>query len=278
MIIPNALNIGNTIGVMSPSSYISEDDLQKSIKIIEAKGYKVEVHPQTLARHNQSAGTDSEKLNALHDLVRNPNIDAIIFSTGGNRAMNWVDHIDFDLIRQNPKIIMGFSDCTAPLNIINAKTGLVTFHGPNLRWFMVNADNITDTQQCFEILSGNYNNHGLNIQSPMIGGNLSLLQYLTNDLDFKNKTLLIEDWNIELSHLDRIFCHLRREGIFDKINQLIIGQFENLTDTGRPYGFTFEDILNEHIPPTLPVIKNAPFGHGSRLITFPIGLETKTEA
>ena len=290
MIIPAPLKIGDTIGVMSPSSYITEDDLNTSIKIVENRGYKTHVHPQTLARHNQSAGTNEEKIDAFHDLIRDPNINAIIFACGGNRAMHWVDDIDFDLVRANPKIIMGFSDCSVPLNIINAKTGLVTFHGPSLRWFMVHADNVTDTEQCFEMLSSptpfsssplyagirmraQGGQDDMFFNSPLVGGNLTLLQYLTNDIDFKNKSLFIEGWNTELSYLDRTFAHMRRQGVFDKINGLIIGQFDNLTDTGRPYGFTLDDIIAEHVPSDLPIIQNAPFGHGERLITLPIGLK-----
>ena len=286
MIIPTPLQIGDTIGVMSPSSYITEEDLNKAVKIVEACGYNVHVHPQTLAKHHQSAGTNEEKASAFHDLIRDPNIKAIMFSCGGNRALHWVDLIDFDLVRDNPKIIIGFSDCSVPLNIINAKTGLVTFHGPTLRWFMVHEDNVEDTNQCFEVLS--------NPQTPVsflrkqespstdpsfrwddkivIGGNMTLIQYLLHELDFKDKILFLEGWNMETSYLDRMFAHFRRQGVFDEINGLILGQFDNLTDTGRPYGFELEDMIKEHVPPTLPLITNAPFGHGDRLITLPIGL------
>lgn len=274
MIVPAPLKIGDTIGVMSPSSYIDETDLNAAVKIIEDRGYKVHVHPQTLVKHNQSAGTNAKKLDAFHDLVKNPDIDAIIFSTGGNRALHWVDDIDFDLVRDNPKIVMGFSDCTAPLNIINNKTGLVTFHGPCLRWFMVHTDNSEDTEQCFQTLSNPSKPHHFTnkTQGELVGGNLSLLQYLINDINFNEKILFIEEWNTELSYLDRTFAHMRRQGVFDKINGLIIGQFDNLTDTGRPYGFSFDDIIAEHVPDNLPIIRNAPFGHGERLITLPIGL------
>lgn len=276
MIIPAPLKSGDTIGVMSPSSYIEKSDLDSAIKIIEAHGYKTHIHPQTLAKHNQSSGTNEEKLNAFHDLVKNPDINAIIFSCGGNRALHWVDDIDFELVQNNPKIIMGFSDCTVPLNIINQKTGLITFHGPCLRWFMVHENNKTDIEQCFDTLSNPAHPHYFSDQmnGELVGGNLSLLQYLTNDIDFKDKILFIEEWNTELSYLDRTFTHINRQGVFDKINGLIIGQFDNLTDTGRPYGFTLDDIIAEHVPPNLPIIRNAPFGHGDRLITMPIGLKT----
>lgn len=277
MTIPAPLKIGDTIGIMSPSSYIEEADLNAAVPIVEARGYKVHVHPQTLAKHNQSAGTNEEKLTAFHDLIKNPQINAIIFSTGGNRALHWVDNIDFDLVRNNPKIIMGFSDCTVPLNIINEKTGLVTFHGPNLRWFMVHQDNIEDTEQCFDVLSNPAQPHyfSCKMNGTLAGGNMSLMQYLLNDLNFEEKILFLEDLNIEKSHLDRMFAHFRRQGVFDKINGLIIGQFDNLTDTGRPYGFELDDMIAEHVPSSLPILHDAPFGHRKRLVTLPIGLRSR---
>jgi muramoyltetrapeptide carboxypeptidase len=285
MIISSPLQIGDTIGVMSPSSYITRDDLDKAVKIVEGYGYKIHAHPQTLAKHNQSAGTNIEKLNAFHDLIQNPDIKAIIFSCGGNRAMHWVDDIDYDIIKANPKIIMGFSDITSILNLINARVGLVTYHGPNLKWFMVHENNKTDIEQCFEVLSNPSKKLSFlrkqesDAKDPsfrwddkmLTGGNLSLIQYLTSELDFNKKILFIEDRYIEISRLDRMICHLKRMNVFKKIDGLILGEFSQLLDTERPYGFTFDDIIAEHVPHNLPIIRNAPFGHGKRLITLPIG-------
>ena len=171
MIIPTLLQIGDTIGVMSPSSYIEEGDLNTAVKMIEARGYKAHVHPQTLSRHHQSAGTHEEKLAAFHDLIKNPDTKAIIFSSGGNRALHWVDQIDFDLVQANPKIIMGFSDITSILNLINAETGLVTFHGPTMRWFVTHADNTDDIEQCFSLLSSPLHT---GIRMPAQGGHNDL--------------------------------------------------------------------------------------------------------
>jgi muramoyltetrapeptide carboxypeptidase len=279
--------------VMSPSSYIEEIDVQAGVSYLENRGYKVFVHPQTTARHNQSAGTNTEKLNAFHNLIKNPKIKAIIFSTGGNRALNWVDNIDWNLVKSNPKIMMGFSDITPILNLVTAKTGLVTYHGPNLRWFVASNYNATDAEQCFDMLLGK--SHNLSFlrkqeSSPsvrrddnrgekgqLIGGNLPNFQYLINDIDFNDKILFLEDWNEEYSRLDRVLCNMKRQGVFEKINALILGQFENMLDTGRPYGFSLTDMIAEHVPTDTPVIWNAPFGHGARLCTLPIGQTVEIE-
>jgi len=279
MILPPRLKKGDTIGVMAPSSFITKDDIEKASAILESYGYSVSVHPQTYEIYNQSAGTNEQKAAAFHNLIRDPDINAIFFATGGNRAAHWVDMIDFDLVKSNPKIIMGFSDCTVPLNIINERTGLVTYHGPNLRWFMVHEDNKADIEQCFDVLSNENaqhqwipnQTHDITIQGQLVGGNLSLFQYLLDDVDCDGKILFIEDRYIETSRLDRMFCALKRDGIFNKIKALIIGDFSELLDTERPYGFEMDDILAEHVPDHIPIVRNAPFGHSDRLITMPIG-------
>ena len=147
MILPSPLKKGDTIGVMAPSSFITKDDVEKARSVIESYGYNVHIHPQTYFVYNQSAGTNEAKRDAFHDLIKNPDINAIFFAGGGNRALHWVDMINFDLVKANPKIMMGFSDLTVLLNIINARTGLVTYHGPNFRWFIVHEDNKDDIAQ-----------------------------------------------------------------------------------------------------------------------------------
>ena len=266
------------IGVMSPSSYIEKDDLNNAVRFVEQLGYKTLIHSQTLSRQGQSAGTNEEKLNAFHNLVQNKDVKAIIFSTGGNRSLNWVDDIDWNLVKSNPKIMMGFSDITPILNLVTAKTGIITYHGPNLRWFIAGNYNALDTDQCFKTLSSiqlslELNNATLkkDVSGQLIGGNLPNFQYLINELNFENKVLFLEDWNEEYSRLDRMLCHLKRSDVFNKINALILGQFENMLDTGRPYGFDLHDMIAEHVPKNVPVIFNAPFGHGNRLCTLPIG-------
>jgi len=288
MITPPPLQSSDTIGVMAPSSYIDERDLRAAVKYVEGRGYKVYVHPQTLTRHNQSAGTNAKKLQAFHDLIKNPDIKAIIFATGGNRALNWVDNIDWNLVKSNPKIMMGFSDITPIINLAYQKTGLMTYHGPNLRWFMAGNYNQADADQCFSLLSGQGGALTLATQpidlesSPpitgrLVGGNLPNFQYLIHDIDLDGAILFLEDWNEEYSRLERVLCHLKRQGVFNKINGLILGQFENMLDTGRPYGFTLRDMIAEHVPETCPVIWDAPFGHGKRLMTFPIGAHVQIE-
>jgi muramoyltetrapeptide carboxypeptidase len=285
LIYPAPLNKGDIIGIMSPSSYIEKDDLDQTVRVIKGHDYQVYVHPQSLNRHNQSAGTNAEKCEAFHDLIKNPDIKAIIFSTGGNRALNWVDDIDYELVKNNPKILMGFSDVSSILNLVSYHTGLMTFHGPNARWFMVHENNKQDIEQCFEMLRNPQNaldvaikslpqnkqsEHSFLNNASFIGGNTSLILYLIHEIDFTDKILFLEDRYVETSRLDRDLCHFKRQGVFNKIKGLILGNFSELLDSERPFGFTLDDMIAEHVPADLPIIKNAPFGHGERLITLPV--------
>ncbi len=279
-ILPPPLKPGDTIGIMAPSSYVDAADLDAGKTLLESLGYKVLIHPQSHARFNQSAGTNAEKRDAFHDLLKSNDINAIMFAAGGNRSLHWANDVDSDIITAHAKPIIGFSDATALLNILSARTDLVTYHGPSLRWLVKNAANKADTAQCFDILGGGktITLDGAHIvragdaTGRLIGGNASLFQYLLNDVDLNGAILFLEDWNIETSRLDLLFRALHRAGAFDKINGLILGTFDNLQDTGRPFGFTLEDIIEEHTSRTnFPILMNAPFGHGERLITLPIG-------
>ncbi len=281
MLIPHPLKPGGTIGVMAPASYIEKADIEASKAVLEGLGYTVIIHPQTHARLHQSAGDAAQKRDAFHELLMQPKIDAVLFAAGGNRSLHWADTIDWNLVRAHPKPVMGFSDTTSLLNIITSRAKVATYHGPTLRWFMTHDGNKTDITQCLDILSQSVrtiNLDGATVQraggatGPLIGGNASLVQYLLTDMDFKNAILFLEDWNIETSRLDLLFRALKRAHVFDKISGLILGQFDNLQDTGRPFGFSFEDIVAEHTGGhDFPILMNAPFGHGERLVTLPVG-------
>ena len=284
---PPALRPGDTIGIMAPSSRIDKKALKSAVKALEAEGFKVYIHPQTYAEHGQSAGAAQEKADALHDLYRNPDIKAIFTAHGGNRCGWLLDLLDYDLIRENPKILIGYSDVTALLGAIHKKTGTPTFHGPSaIRIDKSFGEN--QLRQCFNLLKGEQADiplgdaailHEGEAAGKLIGGNLSLICSLMGtpyEPDFEGAILFLEDCSEELSRIDRMFAQLRNAGVFDKISGLVIGGFTDLKDTGKkPFGLTLTDIVNEAIAGKniSAVAMNAPFGHEDDLYTLPIGLK-----
>jgi muramoyltetrapeptide carboxypeptidase len=280
--IPSPLRPGDTIGVMAPSSYVEKKDIEKSKALLEKKGYNVFIHPQTYERENQSAGTHLQKTLALQGLWQRADITAIWAAGGGNRAMHLLDSINFEAMKRKPKILIGFSDVTALLNAVTAHTGIPTVHGPVFK----NLAGYKQLDHLLDLLAGKKISYPWNkikiltpgkAQGPLIGGNLSIFQYLPRTLPgefWKDSLLFLEDCGEELSRVDRMLLHLRRSGILKDVAGIIMGQFTDSKDTGRPFGFTLEEIIREHTESLgVPAVMNAPFGHGKELYAFPIGVK-----
>jgi muramoyltetrapeptide carboxypeptidase len=287
---PPPLLPGDTIGVMAPSSYVEKDDIESGKALLEERGYKVFIHPQTYGRYNQSAGTHAQKLDALHALYADKTIKAIWTAGGGNRALYLLEHLDYALIKTNPKYLVGFSDVTALLNAVTAHTGQVTIHGSVFK----NIARNSEIDEILLLLSGK--NYVLDLKStqiiqegvakgPLVGGNLSLFVNLCGTKDcpaLDGAILFLEDCGDEISRFDRMLCQLRRLGVFEKISGLLLGDFFDLRDGARPFGFSLEDIIREILSDSgIPTIMNAPFGHGKTLSPLPIGapatLDTKAK-
>lgn len=278
---PPHLQSGDTIGVMAPSSRLDAPDLQAGVDVLTSRGFNVFVHPQSFEQHHQSAGTAAQKINALHDLVREPEIKAIIFAAGGNRALHMLDLLDYKLIKKHPKIFMGFSDNTALLNSITARSGIVTYHGPVVKRLPSNAQ-IDDN---FALLEGRVKEIALNgaqvvregkANGVLFGGNLSLIRAMNKD-DMpraKGNILFLEEISEEYSKVERDLTALRRSGLLEDIGGLVLGQFSDMRDTGGlPFGFSLEEIVREATDGLkIPVLMNAPFGHDNALgCALPIG-------
>lgn len=285
-ITPPPLKPGDTIGVMAPSSYVEQSDLAEGIAILQDHGFRVEVHPQTWARCHQSAGTPEQKRDALHSLAANTAIKAVIFAGGGNHALSLLDHLDYDLIARNPKIYMGFSDGTVLLNAIHARTGLVTYHGPVIKRIGKNPDldfnlRLLMGQEKTILLPNVHIVKEGNAEGRLIGGNFSAFRRLVGSKEMPNTKgaiLFLEDIGEELSRIDADFWFLRRAGILNGLAALVVGQFSDLKDTGRPYGLTFEDMIHEHAKSfNMPILMNAPFGHAKELPVFPIGTKVRLQ-
>ncbi|MCD8571495.1 MAG: LD-carboxypeptidase [Alphaproteobacteria bacterium] len=270
------------IGVMAPSSYVERDDIEKSKVLLESKGYSVFVHPQTYERDRQSAGNGLQKSLAFQGLWQRPDIDVIWAAGGGNRALGLLDSINFEKLKGKPKTLAGFSDVTALLNAIYAHTGLSGLHAQVFK----NLHKMPAAQLDFTLalLSGEKPVFPLDkaeafypgtAEGPLVGGNLSIFQYLPQTLPgawLEGALLFLEDCGEEWNRFDRMLLHLKRTGVFGKIAGLIIGQLTDMKDTGRPYGFTLEDMLHEHLEGReIPVVLEAPFGHGQDLYALPVG-------
>ena len=135
MIKPPALKHGATIGIVSPSSWMDTTDLDTAKNIFENKGYNLVLGQSVFLKDDSYAGKPQQRANDINSMFSNSDIDAIICARGGYGANRVIPLLDYDLIRKNPKIFIGYSDITAILISISQQTGLITFHGPMLSSF-----------------------------------------------------------------------------------------------------------------------------------------------
>ncbi len=277
---PPALLPGDTIGVCAPSSWVEPDDIIKSKERLEEYGYHVFIHPQTYEREHQSAGNHLQKSLAFQGLWQRKDIKAIWAAGGGNRSTHLLEMINFEKLKANPKILIGFSDITALINAVYAHCDITTLHGPVFK----NLHKYNEFDHLLQILNGqtvnypltddNIINHG-QAEAIMTGGNLSLFQYMPSTLPnnfAEGSIIFLEDCNEELSRIDRMLLHLKRTGTFEKAKALVFGQFSDLRESGRPFGYSLKEIIQEHTEGLdIPILYNMPFGHAKQLYTMPIG-------
>ena len=128
---PKALQKGDTIGVIAPGSPMNRSQLEKGIQYLQNQGFQVLVGKNVYHQSDGfQAGNDAERAADLNEMFANPEVDAIFCARGGYGSIRLLEKLDFELVRQNPKIIIGYSDITSLITAIYLKTGLVTFHGP----------------------------------------------------------------------------------------------------------------------------------------------------
>jgi muramoyltetrapeptide carboxypeptidase len=300
---PKKLLVGGTIGIMAPSSYCLPEDSENAKIQLEKLGYKVVVHPQCHARDKMSAGTPAEKVAALHELFADTSIDAIFCLRGGYRATHLLDKLNYQLIKNNPKILMGYSDITALHSAILKKTGLITFHGPVARSMGRLGDDEFATANkgnlaALDFLSGNTSGNLFHdypvkiikegaVTGKLWGGNMQLISAMNEAGSkyhpaFDGAILVIEDISEEISKIDRQLGAWRLRGMFKNLAGLIIGYMTDIKDTpGRvgTFGYDMEHIIREHAAEVQgPIIMNAPFGHEDPNYAFSQGVNAELHA
>ena len=294
MIKPPALKLNATIGILSPSSWMNESDLKLAIAVFEEKGYHLVLSESVFLKNNTFAGTPEQRANDINGMFANPNIDAIICARGGYGANRVLPLLDYDLIKANPKIFMGYSDVTAFLTSITQKTGLVTFHGPMLSSFkkgMVdyNFDLIEKTLFGYESITIHppaelptrilKSGKG---EGPLWGGNMCLLINrlgIPDQLDTDGAILFIEDIDEYLYAFDRMLVHMKKAGMFDKIKGLVIGELVDMKDQETPFGKSTDEIVMDVCGDLdIPIISNFPCGHGAYQATIPISIPVQLDA
>ncbi len=300
---PQALRKGDKIGIVSPSEpIIYKKKFQRGIETLKKLGFRVVLGKNVFKSYGAyMAGTDAERAADLNAMFKNPEIKGILSSRGGMSSNRLLDLIDFEIIRKNPKVFMGLSDITVLLNVIHKKTGLITFHAPNVEFGFSHGlkgkNNFTMEYFSKAVMNcqpiGNIPRKTIKILKPgkargaLVGGNLEVLMTLLGtryEPDWNNKILFWEEDGRTTEEIDFWLTHLELSGVFKKISGMVIGNLSN-TLTLRsgddwnpkkafPVGKIVLDLCHKH---KFPIIRGIPFGHSYPQITLPLGVKASID-
>ena len=294
MIKPSMLKPGCRIGVVSPSYWLKKQYMEKTSKFFQDKGYTMVMGNSNSMRWGPFAGTPQERADDIHHMFSNPKIEAIICARGGYGANRVLPLLDYNLIRDNPKIFMGYSDITAYLTSITQKTGLVTFHGPMMVSYKKGFVNY-NFQTMERILNGTPD---FKIESPdslparilkpgiamgpLWGGNMTLLinRLGTSDaLGTDGVILFLEDLDEYLYSFERMLVQMRAAGMLENIAGLIIGELHEFKDQDVAFERNTDEIVMDICGDlNIPIVSNFPCGHGTYQATLPISIPVELYA
>ena len=291
------LHRGDTIGLVGISGALqdAEERYPRMMEAIDALGYKVIVADSCREVYGYLSGKDASRAAGLNQMFADDRVDAVVCMRGGYGVARMLDLVDFDIIRSNPKILLGYSDITALHTAIHQKVGLVTFHGPMPSNNWHDMDDFTRQSMLRALTStqplGRLDNpEGMEPQcvvpgrceGQLVGGNLSLIASACGTpfaLDVEGKVLLLEDIGEKIYRLDSMLTQLRQAGMFDKCAGVVLGGFTDCVEEYRHYALNLDDIIRDIIVPAgKPVLANMSIGHMDTKITVPLGAHCVLDA
>lgn len=296
---PKRLKKGDTVGVIAPASGLSPADFDEALQNMADLGFKTKIGKYARAKNGFLAGTDKERLDDLHWAFSDKEIDAVWCVRGGYGVSRLLPAVDFKLIKNNPKIFIGYSDITALHTTIFRNTGLVTFHGPvaastfsdyskmHVLNLLMNPsapykislapDNLAKESNLFktEIITKG------KCRGKLVGGNLSLLSALAGTpfglQNTKDTILFMEDVGEQPYRIDRMITQLRQSVDLRLLSGIALGVFEDCNPKTNDTQ-SLLDVLKDRLGDLgVPVIYGLSFGHIRDQFTLPVGVEAELD-
>ncbi|MDJ0888602.1 MAG: LD-carboxypeptidase [Desulfobacterales bacterium] len=276
---PPRLKPGDTLGVAAPAGPFDIDSFQQGMQVLRDMGFRLEIPEGVYKRNGFLAGADNERAAILNRLFADPDVRGIICARGGYGSTRLEPFLDWELIRANPKVFMGFSDITVLHHLIVTRGCLATFHGP-MGTTLAQAPE--DTRQAFmraltaaAPITINAGPGGVvrpgEGRGPVAGGNLAMICHLLGtplQPDFSGCLLFMEEVNEAPYRIDRMLQQMKLAGCFRSVRGIFFGDF---VDCGAKD--TIEAIISEWFADSaFPVLTGFAIGHGRRNLTLPMGL------
>lgn len=304
-ILPPALKEGDTVGLITPASSLFEGHrtLIEATEKMNALGFNVKAGKNIFKTNGYLAGSIEDRIDDIHDMFQDNDVKAIITIRGGYGSGQLLPYLDYDLIRKNPKIIVGYSDITSLLIGIHCKTGLVTFHGPvavstftefTTKYFkqvLMKASPVGEIEDApyddnLQTSSRIWTLNGGKSQGRLVGGNLSLMQATMGtpfEFNSNGAIIFIEEVGEEPYYIDRAMNQFKMAGKFDKCKGII---FDKLSDAQpAKFGASFyrnlsvEEVITHYFKDyDFPVCVGFSLGHIKNKPTMPIGVMAGLDA
>jgi muramoyltetrapeptide carboxypeptidase len=289
-IIPPLLRKNSLVAITAPGSPTNTGECRFGVKLMKDNLCRV-IFGDTVAKQKNEykylSQTDEFRAAEFMSFIKNPDVNAIFTARGGYGASRILDLLDYDIIRENPKLIIGYSDVTALLTAIYERTKIVTYHGPVASSLL----NEFSSAYLQKIIFESPKFEPVVYQSPtmqtiipgttagrLIGGNLTVICGLMGtkyEIDTKDAILFLEDVSEDAYKIDRKFNQLQLAGKFDDAAGIMFGIFPNLNRRRNFYpnmGYTIKELYAQYFSKyNKPIVYDVPFGHLADNLTLPIG-------
>lgn len=283
---PEKIKKGDTIAIIAPAGNIDKLHVDNALKYFESEGYKVKLGKHILSEHYYLAGKDDERLEDLHNAFLDKEVKAIICARGGYGSLRLINKIDYNIIKNNPKIFCGYSDITVLSLMFLKHANLLTYSSPMPKgdfqygeideytkthfWAAINNEHLKIEAQDLKIY-----NEG-NAQGILWGGNLaSVVSLCGQDFIPEEKFIFFcEDLNEPVYKLDKYFRQLLNIEKFRKnISAFVFGDF---LDNGYPE--QLEELLTEISKELkIPAYGGFKITHEKSKLTIPIGIKSSVQ-
>ena len=293
-LIPPYLKKGDTVGITSPAGYITLEEIQPAIKLLESWGYKIKIGETIGKRDFTFGGTDEERAEDLQQMIDDRSIKAIMCARGGYGAVRIIDKLKWERFKIKPKWIIGFSDITVIHSHLNKNLSIASVHSKMCNSFPDDWNNADPVQvetinSIQKALSGEKMKYDINFNMQnktgiatgvLVGGNLKMLESLAasrSDINTAGKILFVEDTGEYMYSIDRMFWNLKRSGKLSKLKGLIVGGFKVKVDNdGDDFGKTLEEVVLEKVGRySYPVCFDFPIGHQKNNFALKCGVKHK---
>lgn len=285
-----SLKFGDTIGIVSPASPEKFEAIANAIEYLESLGFKVKVGKHIYTTKGFFAGSHKDRAQDIIDMFLDNEISLILCMRGGYGTMRILEYLNFEIIKNHPKLFMGFSDITTLLNNIQMRSGIITFHGPmassnisehyTLKSFL---DTLMLPRDDYLISNPDYlpiecSVNGI-AEGILVGGNLCLICSTIGtpyELDTDDKILFLEEIGEAPYRIDRMLTQLLLSGKLKKCKGFILGQFKNCGLLSYDKSFTLEEVLEDRLfSLKKPTLNHLMSGHSYPKLTLPIGAKVQ---